>query len=43
MGAYLVARWLLLSLFDLQYNVLLDVLGVLSDVILFRGVFVGIR
>ena len=32
-----------LSLFDPQYNVLLDVLGVLFDVILFCGVFAGIR
>jgi hypothetical protein len=31
------------SLFDLQYHVLLDVLGVLSDVIFFCGVFIGIR
>ena len=32
-----------LSLSDLQYNVLLGVLGVLFDVITFCGVFVGIR
>ena len=31
------------SLFDIQYNVLLDVLGVLSDVIFFCDVFVEIR
>ena len=31
------------SLFDLQYNVLLDVLGVLFDVITFCGMFVGVR
>ena len=30
------------SLFDLQYNVLLDVLGVLFDVIFFCGAFVEI-
>ena len=42
-GPYLVARWLLLSLFDLQYNVLLDVLRDLFDVIFFCGAFVEIR
>ena len=31
------------SLYDLQYHVLLDVLGVLSDVIFFYSVFVVIR
>ena len=31
MGLSLVARWLI-SLFDLQYNILLDVLGDLFDV-----------
>ena len=43
MGPQLVARWLLLSLFDSQYKVLLDVLGDLFDVILFCGVFAEIR
>ena len=41
-GSMLVVRWLILSLFDLQYNVLLDVLGDLLDVIFFWGVFVQI-
>ena len=31
------------SLFDLQYNVLLDVLGDLFDVIFFSGAFVEIQ
>ena len=31
------------SVFDLQYNVLLDILAVLSDVMTFGGVFVGIQ
>ena len=38
-----MASSLSLSLSDLQYHVLLDVLGVLSDVIFFCGVFVGIQ
>ena len=43
MGPLAVVRWLLVSLFDSEYNVLIDVLGDLFDVMTFCGVFVGIR
>ena len=42
-GPQLLGRWLLISLFDYQYKVLLDVLGDLFDVIFFCGVFIEIR